>query len=201
MSIQFEENESSLLSGFDYSTKENVLVIYFKKYYVDSLEFHGVDPSVVYEFIESKSKGKFYLNQIKSKFKARKMNTEKKRKSINKASSDTREIFISIDVKKINKDWLHVGEKGTYLKLKFRLMPDGTVDKYGNLGMVTQEVPKSVWEPEKESGIPIEERTKSIILGNGVEFEKWKPVNENVPGSEEGAIASSLLEPLDDLPF
>lgn len=111
-------------------------------------------------------------------------------KGINKASDKKRFIKLNMDVTKINKDWLHVGKDGAvYLNCTLHLMPDGTVDKYENLGFITQDVPKSVYENDKEA--------KGEILGNGSELDFKSPRLQ--PGEETGQLLST--GDADDLPF
>jgi hypothetical protein len=113
-------------------------------------------------------------------------------------------IQIRIDVKKINKSWLYEGEKGTYLDAT--LFYNEEQDTYESNGMITQSVPKSVYEAEK--GKPSNERTRGSILGNAREYKKGEGGNrESVPGAENKkgnkatAAAAAPEEANDDLPF
>ena len=63
-------------------------------------------------------------------------------------------IRLKIDVKKIDKDRLFTGSKGTYLDATVFL--DDSPGQYGDNGMITQDVSKE----EREAG------TKGNILGN-----------------------------------
>ena len=63
-------------------------------------------------------------------------------------------ITIKIDVTKINKSRLYVGEKGTYLNC---VLIDTPESKYGHDFMIVQETTKE----EREAG------TRGTILGNG----------------------------------
>ena len=84
----------------------------------------------------------------------------------------------SIDVTKINKEWLFIGKQKPdgsqpkYLSLTIRKNKDGR-DQYGNDGMVIQDVPKQF----KKEGV------RGIILGNWKSFEYTpdprQPDNEN----------------------
>ena len=86
-------------------------------------------------------------------------------------------ITLKIDVKKIDKSRLYVGEKGTYLSCVLIPTPNS---EYGDYMVV-----ESVTKAEREAG------QKGTILGNGKEF-----LTTNDP-SESGAS-----EPTDDnLPF
>lgn len=69
-------------------------------------------------------------------------------------------ISLRIDVKKIDKNRLYEGKKGTYLDAV--LMFDDQDDKYGNNGMIVQSVSKE----EREKGV------KGNILGNAKDLTK-----------------------------
>jgi hypothetical protein len=86
-------------------------------------------------------------------------------------------ISIKIDVKKIDKNRLYVGEKGVYLDAVI-LMRDQP-DKYGRNGMIVQDVT----EEERQNGV------RGPILGNVVVLEKKELTQEEVQ------------QALDDLPF
>jgi hypothetical protein len=94
-------------------------------------------------------------------------------------------ISVKIDVKKIDKAKLFVGEKGTYLDATI-IMRDEP-DQYGNCGMVVQNVTKE----EREAGV------KGIILGN-VKWIQKQP--QQVSGSNL-VVNTDTPEPIDDLPF
>lgn len=118
-------------------------------------------------------------------------------KTQNQSSDEVRWIDISIDVRKIEKKWIFAGEKGDYLHLSMRMQPDGEVDAYGNLGMITQKVPKEIYE--KEVKLPKEKKTKGPILGNACEFVKaGHEEREGDPGAEVGKLGGVVA---DDLPF
>ena len=70
-------------------------------------------------------------------------------------------IALKIDVKKISKDRLYVGEKGTYLSCVLIPTPDS---KYGDYMIV-----ESITKEEREAG------TKGVILGNGKTIEAKTP--------------------------
>lgn len=66
-------------------------------------------------------------------------------------------VRLKIDVKKILKEWLFSGKKGTYLDATTFI--DLTIlDEYGNSGMITQDVPKNI------------NQDKGPILGNSSVF-------------------------------
>lgn len=157
-------------------------------------------------FSEVDSIGSYYLHIIKNKFKMAKTQKQaeqlpepKKTKAdygCNQSSDKKRFIKQRIKVSSLNKDWLFIGEKNdVYADITLALLPDGTVDQYGNLGMITQDVPKSIAEAEK--GFEKKDRTLGPILGNGFEF---KPV-----GYQEDKVVmasdTSNREAIDDLPF
>ncbi len=131
----------------------------------------------------------YYFNQIKNR---KKMSDKKQPKGINKSSKEKRYIRFRIDVTKINKDYLYVGEKGVYLDACLHMLPDGEVDKNENLGFITQEVPASIRKEDANA--------KGAILGNGREVEWQKQTNESTPGTELG-VAKQGEDYLDDLPF
>lgn len=117
------------------------------------------------------------------------MQTEKKMpKGINKSSDKKRFIKIRIDTTKIKKEWITFGAKGSYLDMTLQLLPNGEVDRYENLGMITQDVPSHVYKEDKTS--------KGDILGNARELD-WSGDNESVPGA---AIPETPGD-IDDLPF
>jgi hypothetical protein len=66
---------------------------------------------------------------------------------------------LKIDVKKIDRSKLFVGEKGTYLDCTILSNKDG-VDQYGNAGMIVQDVSKE----ERLAGV------RGAIIGNYKEF-------------------------------
>ena len=76
-------------------------------------------------------------------------------------------ISISIDVKKIEKQRLFDGKKGTYLDMVLIPTPNS---EYGDY-MVVQSVSKE----EREQGV------KGPILGNGKDIVKRDPTNYNTP--------------------
>ena len=100
-------------------------------------------------------------------------------------------IKIKIDVSKIKKDWLIPGVKGVYAELTLQMLPDGEVDGYENLGMITQDVPKKVYMEDKT--------VKGPILGNAAEL-SWDR-------NDEASIIPSVNSEsdkeftADDLPF
>lgn len=124
------------------------------------------------------------------------MSEKTKPRTINKASNEQRTINFSINVKKLIKEWFVSGQKSTYANFTLKLMPDGEVDNYGNLGYITQVPPKSI--KEEQSKLPNEERTKWPIVGNGVEYERV-PQGESIDDIQNAPPASS--DAFDDLPF
>lgn len=169
--------------------------------------YENVRPIYFKTFSEVDSIGKFYISIIKNKFKMAKTQKSvekplpepKKTKADygwNKASSKKRYIKQRIKLNVLKKEWLFIGEKNdVYADITLALLPDGTVDQYGNLGMITQDVPASVVEAEK--GFEKKDRTLGPILGNGFEF-KPKDYHE-----DEVVMASDAenQDAIDDLPF
>lgn len=93
-------------------------------------------------------------------------------------------IKYKINVKKIDKDRLYVGEKGTYLNGVFLENEEGT-DSYGNDGFIVQDVSKE----EREQGI------KGPIIGN------WRKLNvTRKPAAPKPVTATPAAED-DDISF
>lgn len=158
-------------------------------------------------FSEVDSPGKYFLTIIKNKLKMAKTQAKaaplpepKKTKldyGCNQSSDRKRYIKQRIKVSDINKEWLFLAEDGhtLYADITLALLPDGTVDRYGNLGMITQDVPKSVSDAEK--GFEKKDRTLGPILGNGFEFKPSDYVEQKT--TMVGDIENK--EAIDDLPF
>lgn len=178
-------HESSLISKLEYDDETKDLTIYFKKYYVESLTYENVSINVFDEMFTSKSAGQFYLYYIKKYFSLKQP----------KNTMATRFLKLKIDVTKIDKSMLFTGEKGTYLNCTVHLKDEK--DAFGNNSMVTQDVPKSIFD--KEKNLPADKKTKGAILGNGMEWEKQGMSEEQKPGSEAGLTLGDAKE--DDLPF
>lgn len=87
-----------------------------------------------------------------------------------------------IDVKKITKSRLYVGEKGTYLSVVLIPTPNG---KYGDY-MIVEEVTKE----ERESG------KKGVILGNAKNVGGSRTQNDSNGSGDSGQGVYG-----DDLPF
>lgn len=188
--MNFELTDSSLLKSVSYDDELLELTLEFRETYFKEKEvFIEVYPLDFTQFTQAKSFGKYYLNFIKSHFKLKKMAKGEKPVGVNKASSAKRFIELEIDVKKINKDWLRIDEKGrVWMTMVLGLLPDGEVNQYGQLGAVSQKVPTDKWKADNE--------LKDIILGNGME-KQWGN-KESTPSSNS---AAGVTEPLDDLPF
>jgi DNA polymerase sigma len=179
----FSPHQSSLISRIVYDDNE-VLIIHFRKYYVESYTYFEVPVSIIEAMFASKSIGKFYLANIKNKF----LTKQKQEKMADKV------IKISIDVKKLKKEWLHVGEKGTYLNAT--LLYNEEQDQFGNNGMIVQDVPKKIYEAEKK--LAADKKSKGPILGNGKVWANELPKVEGKPGEETGTMGA---DDDDDLPF
>lgn len=182
---EFTKKQSSLISRIMYDHNE-VLIVFFRKYYVESFAYFNVPRSTIDAMFASKSIGKFYLTNIKNFFK------QKQEKMADKI------IKVSIDVKKIKKEWLHEGEKGTYLNAT--LLFNEEQDQYGNNGMIVQDVPKKIYEAEKK--LTADKKSKGPILGNGKVWASEPVSNEGKPGEETGRTYTPPTEgDDDDLPF
>jgi hypothetical protein len=107
-------------------------------------------------------------------------------------------VSVKIDVTKIDKALLYKNEKGAYLNATVFIDVD-TPDKYGNHGMVTQDVSKEA----KDAG------EKGPILGNVKVFWRdsnpatWTPIIRNPTGNPTGKPARSTKgdDFDDDIPF
>ena len=89
-------------------------------------------------------------------------------------------ISIKLDVSKIDKSKLFKGEKGTYLDATI-IMKDEP-DRYGNIGMIVQNVSKE----EREKGV------KGAILGN---------VRYLTKKQDSAPQQTQQYKPVDDLGF
>jgi len=100
-------------------------------------------------------------------------------------------ISISVDVTKIDKSRIYVGEKGKYLKLT-AWVDTTEEDQYGNHGMITQETSKE----EREDGL------KLPILGNAKVFYNLERTADT-PAPTPPPFPSEQQEDdvIDDLPF
>ncbi len=199
--IDVSNERSSLIRRVEYYCQEKYLAVYLR-YQQEPVIYQDVGLNHFEEFKTQPSIGKYYLHYIKQNFKQFKpstMSEKRKPKGINIAKNAVRWIDWSLDVTKINKDWLVQGEKGgVYLNGKLRMLPDGTVDKFECLGFMVQSVPSDVYKAaeaqEKGSGKKID----GIILGNAKELE-WDRDNEGQPGV---AAPSGIGDEVkDDLPF
>lgn len=96
---------------------------------------------------------------------------------------------LKIDVKKIAKEHLFVGAKGTYMDLTLMDNRDGT-DEYGNDGFIVQSVTKE----KREAGI------KGPIIGNWRHIGQRPTTQNTAPPPSKTATADELDES-DDIPF
>lgn len=203
--VEINEKRSSLISKIEYDEDEKLLSVYFRKYYRPSSTHAGVFKNHFEEFAKQPSIGKYYLNYIKPNFtqiQNNKTMADKKRpKTKNLASNSKRYLKISIDVRKINKEWLFEGkDTSTYLNVTLHMLPDGTLDKYGNLGMITQDVPKEIYEAAEKEQKGMGKEIKGNILGNAAELD-WSEYSGAQPGVENGIVGHYSDEAVDDLPF
>ena len=98
---------------------------------------------------------------------------------------------LNIDVKKIDKDALYVGAKGTYLNLTLMENRDGT-DQYSNDGFIVQDIGKE----RRLAG------EKGPILGNWKHIGDRAPTNLSQAAIKPTAAASAAeIDPDDDIPF
>jgi hypothetical protein len=171
---EYNEHEASFIYKIVYDARKEILSVVMRNETV--YNYAKVPMETFVEFTVTKSKGGYYNNNIKSKFKhlimAKEETTKKQPNKINKAGDFKRFIKMSIDVTKINKAWLYKSDKGAvYLKCTLMMLPDGEVGKYGQLGMVVQDTPAEIAKVDKEA--------RGEILGNGEELE-WTREEEKV---------------------
>lgn len=198
--INVSNKRSSFIWKIEWEEGPDILTVYFRKYYTDKLSYKEVSKEAFEQFVHEPSIGKYYLGFIKPNFKQinSKFMSEKKRpQTKNQASDQKRFIKISINVQNIVREWIVRGEKGDYLNLTLQMLPDGQLDKFGNLGMITQDVPKDIYDKAEAVRKGSGKEIKGPILGNGAEFD-W--------GSKEGAPSAQfnigdMTAPIDDLPF
>jgi len=194
-----EVKDSKLIKRiiYDYPSEE-LTVHFFPSYFTQEIIYVEV-PSILFEEMvlnRSNSYGKFYLKQIKPFFKQKNyklMSDEKKMPNgVNIASDKKRFIRGRINLSMIEKDLLTQGKTGVFLDFTLQMLPNGEVDRYENLGMLTQDVPTEVYKKDKDR--------KGKILGNMREnvWDKSSGGTETVPGTQLD-IASP--EAVDDLPF
>ena len=96
-------------------------------------------------------------------------------------------IEISIDVTKIDKARIHVGEKGKYINLTTFIDTENK-DQYGNHGFISQSTSKE----ERENGV------KTKILGNSKVFFKKDSEQQQAPEVPPPPFEE---DPIDDVPF
>lgn len=178
--FEFSGKGSSLIKLVQYDSELMELTIYFNNYYRDSLVYKNVEKDVFIDFMGSISFGKFYLSRIKNRFNLKKQDV-----------MADKVIKLKIDVNKIKKEWLFVGEKGVYLNLT--VLYNEEQDKYETNGLVIQDVPNEIYKQDKSQRGP--------ILGNCKEYgAKPRLEPEAVPGTESGKLGASD-DIADDLPF
>lgn len=193
------EERSSFIKRLEYDERSKVLTVFFRRYYVTHLSYANVDKKYFEELIVAYSIGRFYNLVIKPSFKTiNNFIMADRPPTKNEASDQKRFIKMSINVQEINKAWLVAGKSGTYLNMTLQMLPDGTMDRFGNLGMITQDTPKSLYE--KEKNLKKEDRTRGAILGNACEFDDAGP-REGMPGDNSGQMVGDNKEIADDLPF
>jgi hypothetical protein len=164
---------SSLIKDIDYDSENRILTIFFVDRYFKNYDIiSGVSPEEVSDFLESESLGKYYLQHFKNR---------------NKMADLI--IQASIDLSKIDKNWLVKGEKTNGIYANLTIIYNEKSDKYGQNGFIIQKVPKEIYEANKEARGP--------IIGNIKVFEQ-KPVI-TTPGEVVGVPLSQEIA--DDLPF
>jgi hypothetical protein len=94
-------------------------------------------------------------------------------------------VSFKIDVTKIDKARLYVGQKGKYLDATVFIDLD-ELDQYGNSGMITQDVSKE----ERQAG------TKGAILGDSKVF--WRDEGQAPQARAPVTSKTAPLPPVDD---
>lgn len=189
----FENIDSTVIDSMSYDTTCQILHLDFKN---GKSEDYKVSAELYSKLIIAPSIGRFLNDYVfrrgknVSKQKSNMSTTNSNAPvGVNNSSDKTRYIKLKIDVMKIKKEWLFSAPSGAvYADLTLHLLPDGEVDDYENLGMITQDVPKKIWENDRT--------VRGAILGNGRENEFRQQVA--TPGIESGSLGNDLN---DDLPF
>lgn len=202
--LDIPKARSSLIEKIEYDDNDKVLVVKLR-YDKNPKYYKSVEYSFFEDMCQAESIGKYYLRYIKPNFQTFKnyqMADEKKKlPTKNEASTKYRFIDMSINVREILKQWIHSGEKGDYLNMVLHMRPDGEVDAYGNLGMITQKVPKSVYDAAEKENKGSGKDIKGPILGNAAEID-WDKLKGGgggfTPGSDYGTLGTSEE---DKLPF
>ena len=101
-------------------------------------------------------------------------------------------ISLKIDVKKIAKEHLFVGAKGTYLDITLMEKDGGGVDEYGNAGFVSQSVSKEARERNE----------RGPIIGNyRLIAQKAQPKPQQKPAAPRPPADPDLDADSQDIPF
>jgi hypothetical protein len=196
--IELNKLDSTFISQVVYDAKSEILSVVLQN--DNTYNYDKVPLEVFLDFSASNSFGSYYNANIKNKYKHLNLTkmAEKngnKPNKINKAGDHKRFIKMSIDVTKLNKDWFYVSRdedgnvKAVYAKITLCMLPDGTVDKFGQLGFIVQEVPADIAKENKD--------LKGPILGNGEELE-WNRQEEKLERVNTNSEEDNMM---DDLPF
>lgn len=181
---EFDEIDSSYIQLIIYNKLTNTMDVQIRPLDL-YLIYLDVPAEYFMAFSLAESKGKFYNNYIKSKFKTRKT----------MARYDL-ELLASIDLMKINKDLLlkatKVAKDGhTPVYMNIKLLYSKEPDNFGQNGFITQSVPKAL------KGVA---NTECKVLGNIKDFTDYQRADLAPVGSEEGT-ANDSEDSSDDLPF
>jgi hypothetical protein len=202
--LELNELDSTFIKTIVYDAKSEVLSVVLQN--DNTYNYDKVPLEIFLDFQASNSFGSYYNSNIKNKFKH--LNLTKMAESngnkpnkINKAGDFKRYIKLQIDVTKLKKDWFYVSKdeqtgevKAIYAKLTLAMLPDGTVDKYGQLGFIVQDVPADIAKENKDN-----KDIKGPILGNGEELE-WNKREEKIERVNT-SVGSDEEDELDKLPF
>lgn len=199
--VSLTEEDSSFVNMICYDEEDNSLFVDLKG--IGERHFKDVPNTVFINFMTSPSIGAYYNNHIKQKFKF--MSTSKKQtqqpqqqepvveknkpKKINRSDPENfRWINGDINLSKIDKSWLRKGKDSgdLYLDFSMRMQPEGQVDQFGKLAMITQTVPSDIFRADKTA--------RGAIIGNAEQLE-WGNNNHE---EEKTSVTNSDFE---DLPF
>jgi len=183
--------KSVIIKSFTYIEESGQLSVDFLANFKKRETYVGITKQDFMLITSNEDTDGYYFNYLKNQKKM----SEKKQlpKGINKSSKDKRYIRLRLDVTKINKDFLYVGEKGVYLDATLHMLPDGEVDNNENLGFITQDVPNAL---RKENST-----LKGAILGNAKENYWEKQAQESSPGVDLPIASGDDNGIMDDLPF
>lgn len=186
--LQISEFESSYINLISYNRRTKELEVGIRNF--RNIVYEDVPSKVLFDFLESESKGNFYNTNIKSKFKTTKT-----------LSMTDKTILFSIDLSKVNKQALVYGKtkmvdgvEVTPIYLNIKMLFSEKPDKYDQNGFVAQTYPKEYLKEHKGE--------QGKILGNCKDFTDFEREQLPKAGQEvEGSVGDDSGGASDDLPF